>query len=181
MNTDQTGLALGNLSGALANASAGQVVDLQPSLRSGLPLGFMGVVQQNSSGTVNLAQAQISDVFTSLSVDYDSLRDGAQVVGLVSMPGGKATWTGTATPQQSGLDYVSCQLGLSISGELSCSKSGMNGDLSFSHKVSLQMKGDPSATTEAEIYGTVKISDLTATLKLDFDEKNTPPPTDSTK
>jgi len=167
-------LVVTNPTGVLANAQTGQIVALPANDAQGIPFGLTTKVLKNADGSVSLQPAALEDVFTTLNIDFDSVRDGATIAGLISPKGGSMTLS-HAMPNtlQSGLEYSACQLGLQAVVNIKCKNGALEGSIGFSQKVNVKKKGS-TETASATIYGTVDISKLAAKVKVDFDFKKYP-------
>ena len=143
------------LTGDAAMASSyseGQIVSLPPGTPK-FPLGYTGrVVSKTSTAgqtTLQLRPATVPEVFKKLTVDFDTLRDNGQIVGVIAPPGAKtkSSFINLTKKNQTGLNV------------LSESPLGLSGDISTSYNISDKVK--------LEISG--KISNLRVVKKLKYD------------
>ena len=93
--------------------ASGQVVAIPQDESKGFPLGYTGkvVASQVSNGatTLTLAPASLTDVYKTLSINYDSSRGGVRVVGVVG-PSGSFSQTPDAKVTQAGLKFPGVDL-----------------------------------------------------------------------
>ena len=168
-STDGTGLVLSNPTGELRNLKSGQVVVLPANDSQGLPMGYTGVAQVQSDGTVKLEPASLGDVFNTLNVDFDSERSGGQIAGLI-VPNNSKMSASIKQPSyaQTGLDFATCQLGLQAVLDVKCENGALEGSIVFESPI-LVKAADGSGKKPAKIYGRIDLKKLSTKVKIDFD------------
>jgi hypothetical protein len=166
-------LLITNPTGALAKVKTGDIIYLPANDSQGIPFGLTGKVMQNADGSITLQPAALEDVFTKLSIDFDTTLDNTQI-GLISTKGGYISLSqGKPSTLQTGLDLSLCQVGLNAVVDLACKNGAIEGKIGLEHKILVQKKGDTEKTW-ATIYATIDISDLSAKVKLDYDAEKYP-------
>lgn len=169
-SSDESGIILSNLTGDLANLQNGQVVHLPANDAQGIPLGFAGKVETQPDGTVKLLPAAMGDVFKTLSLDFDSVRDGGLIAGLVVPKNGSMQANIQApSSMQTGLEYASCQLGLAAVVDIKCKNGEMEGTVTLQHPLLVNKKGSKEKA-QANLYAQIDLRKMGVKVAVDFDE-----------
>ena len=166
-------LRIANPVGALASAKNGDIVALPASDAQGIPFGLTAKAARNADGSLSLQPAALEEVFTQLSIDFDTERDATQV-GLIGRKGGYINLT--QAPQsnlQGGLQYALCQTGLNAVVNFACKNGAFEGKIGLEHKVQVEDK-EKKTKTWATLYAQVDVTKLKAKVLLDYDIKKYP-------
>jgi Protein of unknown function (DUF1566) len=166
---DPTRLQISNATGVLASVQNGQIVSLPASDTQGLPFGYTGKVEKSPDGKTYLAPAALGDVFSSLKIDYDSARDGGQIAGLIAPKHGTMQMVQTPpSSMQTGVVYVTCQMGLNAVVNVKCKNGSLEGTITLEHPILVKRKGT-TQKTGAKLYSTINLKNLSTKINIDFD------------
>jgi hypothetical protein len=137
------------------DAKVGQVVSLSPSEALGLPFGFTGrVINKTITGGLanfELVPATLTEVYKTLDLNFDSARDGLQIVGMVGPTGKAVVNRNQPLKTKSFLSGIGLELGAEINPE------GAKLDLEIPFEKSL---GDEDAEDAPKLYLTFGATDV---------------------
>lgn len=139
----------------------GDVLFVPPVSGKGLGTSFVGKVSGVSSADgktqVNLIPANVEDAYTSLKWDIDTAKTGASVVGVISPPKAKVSFSSNSN--------ISTQTGLVIKDELSVKGSALEGSIKMEHELLYKGKS-------VVLFAEVDLSGVTVRSRGDYDVSN---------